>query len=195
MRRGPLRQSSGSAPLNLEHIPEDIQEMLRILEDAARKEDEKASRVRLPNGQLSRLSFELDENYGHRSAKLSLETPRVEQAIVAALTALHGRKVDPKRVRRSIYAAEWSHEALRSLVTGEPRPEPKDALLLSLWIGSYGDQQRGSRVGVHAPQRGEGRYSLRHQPSDLFVQFHDLFGEPPVATSNGPPKGENRLRL
>jgi hypothetical protein len=108
----------------VKRIPEDIQELLQVLESAARTEDETASRVRLPKGQPAQLSFELDEDSGHRRAKLFLETPRVEQAVVAALTALNGRKVDPRRVRRSIHASEWQQEALRSLTKGEPRPEP-----------------------------------------------------------------------
>jgi hypothetical protein len=97
---------------------------LRVLESAAREEDKTASRVRLPNGQLARISFGLDADYGRRSAKLSLETPRVEHAVIAALAALNGREVDPRRVRRSIHASEWGHEALHSLVKGDPRPEP-----------------------------------------------------------------------
>jgi hypothetical protein len=102
-------------------IPEDIQELLRILESASHTEDETASRVQLPSGQVARLSFELDEGCGYRSAKLSLETPKVEQAMIAALTALNGREVDPPRVRRSIHASAWHQEALHSLAKGEPR--------------------------------------------------------------------------
>jgi hypothetical protein len=105
-------------------IPEDIQGILQVLESAARSVDETASRVRLPKGQPAQLSLELDEDSGYRRAKLFLETPRVEQAVVAALTALNGREVDPRRVRRSIHASEWQQEALRSLTKGEPRPEP-----------------------------------------------------------------------
>ena len=108
----------------MKSIPEDIQELLRVLESAARIEDEAASRVQLPKGQSAYLSFELDEDSGYRSAKLSLETPRVEQAVIAALAALNGREVEPRRVRRSIHASEWQQEALRSLTKGEPRPEP-----------------------------------------------------------------------
>jgi hypothetical protein len=106
------------------HIPEDIQELLQVLESAARTEDETASRVRLPKGQSAYLSFEVDEGSGYRSARLSLETPRVEQAVVAALTTLKGRHVDPPRVRRSIHASEWQREVLHSLAKEEPRPAP-----------------------------------------------------------------------
>jgi hypothetical protein len=108
----------------VKRIPGDIQELLQVLESAARTEVETVSRVRLPKGQPAQLSFELDEDSGHRRAKLFLETPRVEQAVVAALTALNGREVDPRRVRRSIHASEALQEALRSLTKGEPRPEP-----------------------------------------------------------------------
>jgi hypothetical protein len=108
----------------VKRIPEDIRELLQVLESATRTEDETASRVRLPKGQSAYLSFELDEGSGYRSVKLSLETPKLEQAVIAALTALNGREVEPLRVRRSIHASETLQEALRSLAKGEPRQEP-----------------------------------------------------------------------
>ena len=106
-------------------IPEDIQGLWRVLESAARSADETATRVRLPKGQSAHLSFELDEGSGYRSAKaLPSRRQGWSKLVVAVLTALNGRDVDPLRVRRSVHASEWQREMLHSLAKGEPRPEP-----------------------------------------------------------------------
>ena len=138
----------------MNNIPEDIQELLQVLESAARTEDETASRVQLPKGQSACLSFEVDEGSGYRSARLSLETPRVEQAVVAAITTLNGRQVDPSRVRRSIHASEWQREVLHSLAKEEPRPV-LPPLVKGATVGDV-------RAGYYSRVRLEHEHSIPH---------------------------------
>jgi hypothetical protein len=90
----------------MEGVPKDTQELLGLLESTAVAEKDAGIRVRLPNGQLVRLFFELDDDYGFQSAKVSLDTPRSEQAIIAALIALAGRRIGSTRVRRAARAAK-----------------------------------------------------------------------------------------
>jgi hypothetical protein len=72
----------------MDSIPENLRELLRLLEDASRLEDETTTRRRLPNGQLVRMAYEQDSAYGFKSATVSLDTPQSEEAIIAALVVL-----------------------------------------------------------------------------------------------------------
>jgi len=97
----------------MEGVPKDTQELLRLLESAAAAEKQADIRVRLLNGQLVRLAFELDDDYGFQRAKVSLDTPRSEQAIIAALIALEGRRIENTRVRRAVRAAKLIRHMLQ----------------------------------------------------------------------------------
>jgi hypothetical protein len=93
-------------------IPKNLQELLRMLQEAAEKEEE-WEHFRLPNGQLVRISFSYKDGsglrYGLRSARVRLETPKAEKAAIAALVALKGKQVEARRLRYSAM--------LRSLLT------------------------------------------------------------------------------
>jgi hypothetical protein len=103
-------------------IPTNIEELLELLKKAATK-DEPNTRFRLNNGQVARISYVRDEDSGYTRANVSLETPRIEKAIVAAIVALKGEVIEPKRVRRSMAAARWTRESLLALAVGDPKPE------------------------------------------------------------------------
>jgi hypothetical protein len=106
----------------MESIPANIEELLELLKNAATR-DEPNKRFRLNNGQLARLSYVRDHDSGYTRAQVSLETPSIEKAIVAAIVALQGEEIEPKRVRRSLAAAKWTRESLQALAVGDPKPE------------------------------------------------------------------------
>src|SRR3712207_1047321 len=106
----------------MEGVPKDTQELLGLLESTSAAEKDAGIRVRLPNGQLVRLFFELDDDYGFQSAKVSLDTPRSEQAIIAALIALTGRRIESTRVRRAVRAAKLSRHLLQEELETKKSP-------------------------------------------------------------------------
>ena len=100
----------------MESIPENLQELSRLLEKAVAEDDEGDwKRFRLPNGQLARMSFSYKDKtglkYGFRSARVTLETPKAEKAIIAALVALEGKKVGPERLRFASILKETLNKA------------------------------------------------------------------------------------
>jgi hypothetical protein len=107
----------------VESIPENIAALLDLLKDTAGKDSERQNQFSLSNGQVARVSFDLDYDNGYRRAIVATKTPRVEQAIIAALVALRGSEVRPERVRRSIMAAQWTKESMHARAAGSPLPD------------------------------------------------------------------------
>jgi hypothetical protein len=99
-------------------VPDDLQGLLRRLEEAGGQE-ETWRRVRLPNGHLVRLTHADDSEwrfrYGFKSTSVTLQTPATEKAIVAALVALKGKTTEPRRMR---YASALS-ESIDRASSGE----------------------------------------------------------------------------
>jgi hypothetical protein len=122
----------------MESIPTNIEELLELLKNAATK-DEPSTRFRLNNGQVARISHVRDEDSGYTRANVSLETPRIEKAIVAAIVALKGEEIEPTRVRRSLATAKWTRESLLALAVGDPKPEKP----VSLSRATAGDAKDG----------------------------------------------------
>ena len=131
-RRGAGRsdQSSEPAPPPMESIPENTEQLLELLRDAAARAGDSGRRFRLENGQLARLRFERsvdrDNEDEYPRAVVSLDPPPVEQAIIAALVALQGERVEDKdlrRVDRALLGAHWYEQAREAQANGEPLPD------------------------------------------------------------------------
>src|SRR5215212_2476136 len=108
------------------NVPENMQQLLNMLQDTATQETDAADRFRLSNGQLARIAFKREKNGQYPTAAISLHVPRAEQAIMAALVALQGTRVEMEdllRVDRALLAARWSKQTLKALAEGESEPE------------------------------------------------------------------------
>lgn len=100
-------------------VPENIKDLSHLLENAAKENDEDGwKRFRLPNGQLARMSFSYKGGrglrYGFRSVRVTLETPKAEKAIFAALVALKGERVEAERLRYAAILADSIDKAQTS---------------------------------------------------------------------------------
>ena len=104
----------------MENIPENAEQLLELLRDAAVRAGDSGHRFRLDNGQLGRLKFESavksDNKDEYSRARVSLDPPPIEQSIIAALVALRGEHVEDKdlrRVDRALLGAHWYEQARR----------------------------------------------------------------------------------
>lgn len=90
-------------------VPDDLRGLLRLLE-AAGGHEEFCRRVRLSNGHVIRLTRANDAEwrfrYGYKGSEVTLETPAVEKAVVAALAALEGKATQPRRMRYAFAMSE-----------------------------------------------------------------------------------------
>jgi hypothetical protein len=119
----------------MENIPKTTEQLLELLRDAAVRAGDSGHRFRLEKGQLARLRFERNLEHDNKDeyprALVSLDPPPIEQAIVAALVALRGKRVEGKdlwRVDRALAGAHWYEQALEARATDEPLPdEPPEA--------------------------------------------------------------------
>jgi hypothetical protein len=119
----------------MESIPENAEQLLELLRDAAVHAGDSGHRFRLEKGQLARLRFERnlmrDDKDEYPRALVSLDPPPIEQAIIAALVALRGKRVEDKDLRRAdraLAGAHWYEQALEAQAKDEPLPdEPPEA--------------------------------------------------------------------
>jgi hypothetical protein len=76
--------------------------LLNLLRNRTARDSDTVRQVQLSKGRIAylRLGARRDRRYGYKSAEVSVEPPALEKATVAALVALEGRKLDPRRVRR-----------------------------------------------------------------------------------------------
>jgi hypothetical protein len=110
----------------MDSIPENTEQLLKLLRDTAVRDGDAGRRFRLNNGQLARLSFKRERDNEYPHAVVSLDPPPTEQAIIAALVALYGKRVEEKnlrRVDRALLGAHWYEQALEALAKGEPLPD------------------------------------------------------------------------
>src|SRR3712207_1140877 len=120
----------------MESIPENAEQLLELLRDAAVRAGDSGHRFRLQQGQLARLRFERnlerDNKDEYPRAVVSLDPPPIEQAIIAALVALRGTRVEGKdlrRVDRALLGAHWYEQAREAQAKDEPLPyEPPGAV-------------------------------------------------------------------
>jgi hypothetical protein len=119
----------------MDGLPENAEQLLELLRDATVRAGDSGHRFRLDNGQLARVKFERNVRSGNKDeyprALVSLDPPPIEQAIVAALVALQGERVENKdlrRVDRALLGAHWYQQAREAQAKDEPLPdEPPDA--------------------------------------------------------------------
>jgi hypothetical protein len=112
-------------------IPENAEHLLKILKNAATTKPDAGDRFKLDNGQLARLSFRREKEGNYPRARVTLDAPRVEQAIIASLAALHGDSVEKKdllHVREALLGARWYRQAFEASRQGEPLPEVSSAM-------------------------------------------------------------------
>jgi hypothetical protein len=109
----------------MESIPENIKELLKLLQDAAVRGGDSGVRFKLDNDQMARLAFKREEHGDYSAAHVSLDVPRMEQAIIAALAALRGTHVEEhlRRVYLALPAARWHRQAVEAMGKDEPLPE------------------------------------------------------------------------
>ena len=112
-------------------------------------------RFRLENDQVAWLTFSNRAEAGYTRAEVSVETPRVERAVIAALVALRGRETDRRQGRVGIEAARWIPEALGAVIAGN-QPEIPPAL--------YGATGQDVLVGLGL---GYAKTLLRHYRPDF----------------------------
>lgn len=118
----------------MESVPKNSTELLRLLH--ANAEEETSQRFRLEKGQLARVSVERKKNpdpladdeewEDYPRAHVSLDVPRVEQAIIAAITVLGFRDVSDKdlsEIRRTLPAARATGRLPGALARGGEEPE------------------------------------------------------------------------
>jgi hypothetical protein len=116
-------------------VPESAEQLLELLRDAAARTGDSGHRFRLGKGQLARLKFERnpkrDDKDEYPRARVSLDPPPIEQAIIAALVALRGKRVQKRdlvRVDLALLGAHWHQQTLEAQAKGEPLPdEPSGA--------------------------------------------------------------------
>jgi hypothetical protein len=112
-------------------IPTDIEALLQLLQSFAERSAKDQKRFRLPNGQQARIRFERGSEDEYPMAKIELETPRIEQAIIAAIVGLKGKHTEKRerlRVRHALSAARWSRALIENLANGGPKPEQAPGL-------------------------------------------------------------------
>jgi hypothetical protein len=118
----------------MESIPKDLNELVELLKGAS--SEVPGEKFPLTNRQAARVSVERREHLDpatlekvedeYPRAYISLEVPRVEQAIIAAVTALRYERVEKRdmlKVHRQLPAARWTQQALEGLAAGEQEPE------------------------------------------------------------------------
>jgi hypothetical protein len=107
-------------------VPDDLQGLLSLLEDASeQEEEEKWTSLRLSNGHLVRWTpvgpDEWRFRYGFKTVSVALETPATERTIVAALAALKGKTTkQPGRMRYAAALSEYV-EGMRSGKFASPK--------------------------------------------------------------------------
>lgn len=118
----------------MDSIPKDLGELIELLKSAAVKES--GELFRLSDRQMARVIVERREHSApvtlervldeYPRAHISLDVPRIEQAIIAAVTALRHERVEDRemlKARRQLPAARWTEQALLALAAGEQEPE------------------------------------------------------------------------
>jgi hypothetical protein len=116
----------------MENIPENPEQLLKLLQDAAIRAGDAGHRFRLDNGQLARVKFERnaksDNKDEYARARVTLVPPPIEQGVVAALVALRGKHVEAKELRgrhveRALLGAHWLEQVREAHAKDEPPPD------------------------------------------------------------------------
>jgi hypothetical protein len=110
----------------MDGIPENFKGLLKLLKDAAVSGGDSGVRFSLDNNQMARLAFKREDRSDYSTADVSLDVPRVEQAVTADLVALRGTPVEEDNLRRvwlALPTARWQRQALEAMGKGQPLPE------------------------------------------------------------------------
>jgi hypothetical protein len=177
-RATPSKGLEARADTLMNSVPDDLQGLLRLLEEAGSQE-EAWRRIRLPSGHLVRLSAGDDAEwrfrYGFKPTSVTLKTPATEKAILAALVALKGKPTkQPNRMRYVSRLSEVFESALSEGIDGAS-PDKFD----------FGRAWSSLRTYSEDPRlEGALRSDLRNVPvarllKELLRQYRDDFDDLP----------------